>query len=198
MAAAMSVFAVVFVFRVRLCVLALLAVFAVTMFAMAVFTVTMFAMSVFAMSVLTVTMFAMAALAVTMFAMSVLAVTVFTVTMLAVTMFTVTVFAMTMFTVTVLTVLAVGIARRDHAGAGVFLSATAVQVVHGAMSAAAGAILYFCHTRFLPSYFIRYRNIISVWPRRFQGTLSFILRKAGLPIAALFFHFIAASTCRTR
>ena len=154
MAAAMPVFAVVFVFRVRLCVLALLAVFAVTMFAMAVLTVTMFAMAVFAMSVLTVTMFAMAVLAVTMFAMSVL----------AVTMLTVTVFAMTVLTVTVLTVLAVGIARRDHSGAGVFLSATAVQVVHGAMSAAAGAILYFCHTRFLPSYFVRYRNIISVWP----------------------------------
>ena len=126
MAAAMPVFAVVFVFRVRLCVLALLAVFAVTMFAMAVFTVT----------VLTVTMFAMAALAVTMFTMAV-------------------------FTMAVLTVLAVGIARRDHAGAGVFLSATAVQVVHGAMPAAAGAILHFCHTCFLPSEFFRYRNIIS-------------------------------------
>ena len=122
----MPVFAVVFVFRVRLCVLALLAVFAVTMFAMAVFTVT----------VLTVTMFAMAALAVTMFTMAV-------------------------FTMAVLTVLAVGIARRDHAGAGVFLSATAVQVVHGAMPAAAGAILHFCHTCFLPSEFFRYRNIIS-------------------------------------
>ena len=126
MAAAMPVFAVVFVFRDRLCVLALLAVFAVTMFAMAVFTVT----------VLTVTMFAMAALAVTMFTMAV-------------------------FTMAVLTVLAVGIARRDHAGAGVFLSATAVQVVHGAMPAAAGAILHFCHTCFLPSEFFRYRNIIS-------------------------------------
>ena len=131
MAAAMPVFAVVFVFRVRLCVLALLAVFAVTMFAMAVFTVT----------VLTVTMFAMAALAVTMFTMAV--------------------FTMAVFTMAVLTVLAVGIARRDHAGAGVFLSATAVQVVHGAMPAAAGAILHFCHTCFLPSEFFRYRNIIS-------------------------------------
>ena len=131
MAAAMPVFAVVFVFRVRLCVLALLAVFAVTMFAMAVFTVT----------VLTVTMFAMAALAVTMFTMAV--------------------FTMAVFTMAVLTVLAVGIARRDHAGAGVFLSATAVQVVHGAMPAAAGAILHFCHTCFLPSKFFRYRNIIS-------------------------------------
>ena len=135
MAAAMPVFAVVFVFRVRLCVLALLAVFAVTMFAMAVFTVT----------VLTVTMFAMAALAVTMFTMAV-------------------------FTMAVLTVLAVGIARRDHAGAGVFLSATAVQVVHGAMPAAAGAILHFCHTCFLPSEFFRYRNIISSASRYYQGT----------------------------
>lgn len=135
MAAAMPVFAVVFVFRVRLCVLALLAVFAVTMFAMAVFTVT----------VLTVTMFAMAALAVTMFTMAV-------------------------FTMAVLTVLAVGIARRDHAGAGVFLSATAVQVVHGAMPAAAGAILHFCHTCFLPSKFFRYRNIISSASRYYQGT----------------------------
>ena len=135
MAAAMPVFAVVFVFRVRLCVLALLAVFAVTMFAMAVFTVT----------VLTVTMFAMAALAVTMFTMAV-------------------------FTMAVLTVLAVGIARRDHAGSGVFLSATAVQVVHGAMPAAAGAILHFCHTCFLPSKFFRYRNIISSASRYYQGT----------------------------
>ena len=140
MAAAMPVFAVVFVFRVRLCVLALLAVFAVTMFAMAVFTVT----------VLTVTMFAMAALAVTMFTMAV--------------------FTMAVFTMAVLTVLAVGIARRDHAGAGVFLSATAVQVVHGAMPAAAGAILHFCHTCFLPSKFFRYRNIISSASRYYQGT----------------------------
>ena len=140
MAAAMPVFAVVFVFRVRLCVLALLAVFAVTMFAMAVFTVT----------VLTVTMFAMAALAVTMFTMAV--------------------FTMAVFTMAVLTVLAVGIARRDHAGAGVFLSATAVQVVHGAMPAAAGAILHFCHTCFLPSKFFRYRNIISAARRYYQGT----------------------------
>ena len=140
MAAAMPVFAVVFVFRVRLCVLSLLAVFAVTMFAMAVFTVT----------VLTVTMFAMAALAVTMFTMAV--------------------FTMAVFTMAVLTVLAVGIARRDHAGAGVFLSATAVQVVHGAMPAAAGAILHFCHTCFLPSKFFRYRNIISSASRYYQGT----------------------------
>ena len=140
MAAAMPVFAVVFVFRVRLCVLALLAVFAVTMFAMAVFTVT----------VLTVTMFAMAALAVTMFTMAV--------------------FTMAVFTMAVLTVLAVGIARRDHAGAGVFLSATAVQVVHGAMPAAAGALLHFCHTCFLPSKFFRYRNIISSASRYYQGT----------------------------
>ena len=140
MAAAMPVFAVVFVFRVRLCVLALLAVFAVTRFAMAVFTVT----------VLTVTMFAMAALAVTMFTMAV--------------------FTMAVFTMAVLTVLAVGIARRDHAGAGVFLSATAVQVVHGAMPAAAGAILHFCHTCFLPSKFFRYRNIISSASRYYQGT----------------------------
>ena len=140
MAAAMPVFAVVFVFRVRLCVLALLAVFAVTMFALAVFTVT----------VLTVTMFAMAALAVTMFTMAV--------------------FTMAVFTMAVLTVLAVGIARRDHAGAGVFLSATAVQVVHGAMPAAAGAILHFCHTCFLPSKFFRYRNIISSASRYYQGT----------------------------
>ena len=145
MAAAMPVFAVVFVFRVRLCVLALLAVFAVTMFAMAVFTVT----------VLTVTMFAMAALAVTMFTMAV---------------FTMAVFTMAVFTMAVLTVLAVGIARRDHAGAGVFLSATAVQVVHGAMPAAAGAILHFCHTCFLPSKFFRYRNIISSASRYYQGT----------------------------
>ena len=140
MAAAMPVFAVVFVFRVRLCVLALLAVVAVTMFAMAVFTVT----------VLTVTMFSMAALAVTMFTMAV--------------------FTMAVFTMAVLTVLAVGIARRDHAGAGVFLSATAVQVVHGAMPAAAGAILHFCHTCFLPSKFFRYRNIISSASRYYQGT----------------------------
>ena len=158
--AARPVFAVVRLVRVRLGVIAVfavavlaVAVLAMTVFAVAVLSVTVFAVAVLAMAVLTV-----AVLTVAVFTVAVFSVAVFSVAVLAVTVLAMAVFAVAMLAISVLPI---GVTRRDHAGAGVFLSAPAVQVVHGAMSAAAGAILHFCHSRFLPSHFVRYRNIIS-------------------------------------
>ena len=60
---------------------------------------------------------------------------------------------MAMFVAVFEAVRTVGVARRNHAGARILLPAPAVQVVHGAMPAAAGAVLLFRHTCFLPSHF---------------------------------------------